>query len=182
MLIIKKSNSPYNIIHYQVKWENRLKNASNKKIRVSLDGVDCRIREPQPFNKKWFSHKFKAAGIRYEIGISVVGGELVWIHGGFPCGEWPDLKIAKETYIHFAAKEITLADKGYRLKKYFKQPSSRIEKRILARHETLNGRIKEFAILSQRFRNNVKKHPLVFYAVVNVIQTSIENGEKLFEI
>lgn len=83
-------------------------------MHVSLDGTDFRIREPQPFNKKWFSHKFKAAGVRYEIGISIVEGEIVWASGGFPCGEWPDLKIAKELYLQYLRRK-----KGYRFKTFF---------------------------------------------------------------
>lgn len=151
-------------------------------MHVSLDGTDFRIREPQPFNKKWFSHKFKGPGIRYEIGISIVEADIVWASGGFPCGEWTDLKIAKNLYIQYANKEKTLADKIYRHQGFFKQPTNAVEKRILARHETLNGRIKEFAIMTNRFRNNLKKHPEVFHAVVNVLQVSIDNGEKLFDL
>lgn len=166
-----------------MKWENRLKNSNSRHMHVSLDGTDFRIREPQPFNKKWYSHKFLAAGVRYELGISIGQGEIVWASGGLPCGEWPDLKIAKDLYLKVVAnKEVTLADKGYRFKKFFKNPSNAYEKRILARHETLNGRLKEFEILGGRFRNSLKKHPVVFRAIVNVVQVSITNGENLFEL
>lgn len=151
-------------------------------MHVSLDGTDFRICEPQPFNKKWFSHKFKAAGARYEIGISIGNGDIVWASGGFPCGEWPDIKIAKDLYLHEACKEVTLADKGYRFKNYFKQASNRMEKRILARHETLNGRLKLFKILNCRFRHPLKKHPMVFHACINLLQISIQCGEKLFKL
>ncbi len=88
-------------------------------MHVSLDGTDFRIQEPQPFNKKWFSHKFKAAGIRYEIGLSIGNGDIVWASGGVPSGEWPDVKIAKDLYLHYASRELTLADKGYRYKNFF---------------------------------------------------------------
>ncbi len=165
-----------------MKWDNRLKNSENLKMRFSLDGTDFKIEEPQPFNTKWYSHKFNSAGIRYEIGISIVEGEIVWASGGLPAGEWTDLKIALDLYVNVAENEITLADKGYNQKKYFKNPCNRMEKKILARHETLNGRLKEFGILSQRFRNALNKHPLVFHAVVNIVQISIMNGEKLFEL
>ena len=63
-------------------------------VRVSIDGTDCRIEEPSPFDEKWFSHKFKGPGVRYEIGIAV-NGNIVWVHGGFLCGEWTDLKISQ---------------------------------------------------------------------------------------
>lgn len=171
-----------NYVNLQIKWENRLKNSVSKKMNVTLDGTDFKIREPQPFNRKWYSHKFNGPGIRYEIGLSIVEGDIVWASGGFPCGEWNDLSIAKELYVSYARKEKTLADKGYRLKPFFKQPSNAIEKKLLARHETLNGRIKEFAILGNRFRHPLQKHPSVFHAVVNVIQVSISTGELLFEL
>lgn len=149
---------------------------------VSLDGIDFRIQEPTIFDKKWFSHKFNGPGIRYEVGLSISNGYIVWASGGFPCGEWPDVKIAKDLYIYYAKNEKTLADKGYKDKKFFKQPSNYEEKCILARHETVNARLKQFEILNTTFRHPLKKHPKVFHAVVNIVQTSIENGEILFEI
>lgn len=149
---------------------------------VTLDGTDYKIQEPRPFNKKWFSHKFKAAGIRYEIGLSIGNGDIVWASGGFPCGEWTDIKIAKNHYLHHASREVTLADKGYRYQNFFKQPTNVIEKRLLSRHETVNGRLKNFEILNTRFRHALKKHPMVFHACVNLTQVAINCGEKLFEI
>lgn len=85
-----------NYLHLQVKWENRFKNSESKNMHVSLDGTDFEIREPIPFNKKWYSHKFKGPGIRYELSLSIVEGDIVWASGGFPCGEWNDLAIAKD--------------------------------------------------------------------------------------
>lgn len=168
-------------LHSKVKCENRLKN-SNGNMHVTLDGTGCRIREPMPFSKKWYSHKFKSAGVRYEIGISIVEAEVVWASGGVPCGERPDIKLAKELYLHFAKNGVTLADKGYKLAGKFKQPSNSREKRLLAWHETLNGRLKQFSILSERFRHPLNKHPLVFHAVLNIVQISIMKGEKLFDM
>lgn len=151
-------------------------------MHVSFDGTDFRIQEPQSFNKKWFSHKFKSAGIRYEIGLSIGNGDIGWASGGLPCGDWPDIKIAKELYLHYASREITLADKGYRYKHFFKIPSNAFEKRILARHETVNNRVKQFGILDSRFRHPLKKHPIVFHSCVNLVQVAINCGEKLFEL
>lgn len=149
---------------------------------VSLDGTDFRIREPIPFNKKWFSHKFKGPGIRYEIGICIQSGEIVWASGGFPCGEWSDIKIARDSYVNFSGNEITLADKGYRGIDNFKIPTNQAEKSILARHETLNGRLKNFRILNTTFRHPLHKHPKIFHACINIIQISITNGECVFEL
>lgn len=146
-------------------------------MRVSLDGVDFKIREPIPFDRKWFSHKFHGPGLRYEVGLSIANNEVVWASGGYPCGEYPDLKMARALYCHYAKRDITLADKGYRDAHFFKQPTTIGEKRILARHETFNSRLKSFEALNSRFRNNIGKHPMVFHAVINILQMSISNGE-----
>jgi len=33
---------------------------------MSIDGVDCMVNEPWPFDKKWFSEKFNGPGVKYE--------------------------------------------------------------------------------------------------------------------
>lgn len=149
---------------------------------VTLDGVDFKIREPTSFSPRWYSHKFNGPGVRYEIGLSIGNGDIVWASGGLPCGEWPDIEIAKDLYIYYAKNEISLADKGYRFQNYFKQPTSQKQRTLLARHETLNGRLKTFEILNGRFRNELKKHPMVFHACINILQVCIQNGETLFEV
>ena len=67
---------------------------------VSVDCTDCKISEPYPFQKgwseKWFSPKFKGPGVRYEVGLSIFNGDIVWVNGPFPCGLFPDLKIFME--------------------------------------------------------------------------------------
>lgn len=79
--------------------EQRYENAeSNQNYFSSIDGVDFKICEPKPFNKKWFSHKFRASGLRYNIALCIRTGKIVWIHGGYPCGDWPDLKLAQDAY------------------------------------------------------------------------------------
>jgi hypothetical protein len=55
-----------------------------------VDGVDCRIpdvkkwhpvRKKMVMNKKLFSHKFKGAGLRFEVGVCLLTSDIVWIHG-----------------------------------------------------------------------------------------------------
>ncbi len=55
--------------------------------------------EPTEFDSKWQSHKFNGPGLRYEIGICIRTGDVVWAHGGMPCGEWPDLRLARNAII-----------------------------------------------------------------------------------
>ena len=55
-----------------------------------MDGVDFEIQEPFPFKKdyseKWFSHKFKGPGLRYEILVCIQTGDIVSVSELFPCG------------------------------------------------------------------------------------------------
>ena len=54
--------------------------------------------------------------------------------------------------------------------------------RVRARHETLNGQLKNWGILSQVFCHHITMHGDVFRACAVVTQLTIENGEPLFEV
>ncbi len=151
-----------------------------------MDGVDFKILEPKPFNSKWFSHKFRSAGLRYEVGICIRSGKIVWWNGPYPCGEYSDLKISYQSYIKQVENgEMTAADRGYKNSTYFILPNSQNgekHKLIMSRHETVNKRMKQFNILSNTFRHNIKKHQDCFAAVINITELALENGEPLFEV
>ena len=157
-------------------------------MRMSIDGTDCRIMEPMPFNEKWYSHKFKGPGLRYEVGVAL-NGSIVWIHGGFPCGEWSDVKIARDAVLELLDEgEKVLADGGYKGDSRIVTPSgvndqlSRIRSICRARHEAVNARLKNFNILSCRYRHALVKHPMCFYAVANIVQADLLINNRLFKV
>jgi hypothetical protein len=83
--------------------------------------------------------------------------------------------------------ERALADRGYRDREYFIIPSdcrseyaSHVHKAVMARHETVNHRLKSFEVLKQVFRHDISKHILCFSAVVNLVEIMIENGHPLY--
>jgi hypothetical protein len=173
----------------KIHFESRFKNASfNATVYTSLDGTDCAIQEPSPFDRKWFSHKLRTAGLRYEIGLCIKTGEMVWVFGGLPCGEYPDLRLARLLFTsQLQPGEKVVADKGYRDNRYFINPlddpdSSILQKSIMARHETINRRIKQFHVLTDTFRHDIDKHQICFYAVCNLTQLMLLNGEPLYEV
>ena len=137
--------------------------------------------EPTEFHPKWWSHKFNGPGLRYEVALCIRTGEIVWVNGGLPCGEWPDLRLARNAFIDcLQPGEKALADAGYRDQQYFELANNDPQKqRILARHENFNARIKLFCCMKDRFRHALYLHPRFFYAVVNFTQLMIENGEPL---
>ncbi|KAG9407624.1 hypothetical protein AC1031_002342 [Aphanomyces cochlioides] len=172
-----------------IRWENRFIGAAeDARMFVSLDGTDMRIQEPRPFDRKWFSHKFHGPGLRYELGICIRTGHIVWSNGGVPCGQYPDLLLAREAYVHAVAPgEMTLADRGYRDPEFFVTPdthnlSAGLQKRIMARHETANARLKKFGALRLAFRHSLHLHHSCFQAIVNIVQLEIENESPLFSI
>lgn len=143
--------------------------------------------EPTEFNPKWWSHKFNGPGLRYEIGICIRTGEIVWAHGGVPCGEWPDLRLARNAVLDsLQPGERIIADRGYNDVNYFDIPNGNAfdvqKRRILARHETVNRRVKQFSCMNARFRHKLPLHPRFFHAVINLTQLMIENGEPLYQI
>ena len=112
----------------------------------------------------------------------------MWAYGGFPCGQYPDLSIARKKFVKLLKEgERAIADKGYRDFRYFCNPSgtgyvSKYMKKVLARHENVNRRIKSFECLSGTFRHDVSLHHVFFHAVANIVQLSIECGEKLPDV
>jgi hypothetical protein len=142
--------------------------------------------EPTPFDPKWYSHKFHGPGLRYEIGLCIRTGDIVWASGGYPCGQWPDLRIARELILEeIQPGELIIADRGYNDPQFFDFPRDDADQQkrlILARHETVNRRIKQFRCMSNRFRHELHLHPRFFNAVVNLTQLLIEHGEPLYSV
>ena len=48
------------------------------------------------------------------MGIAIQTGWIFWVHGSFPCGDWPDLAIARHGVCKMVDDgELLLADGGY---------------------------------------------------------------------
>lgn len=151
---------------------------------MTVDGTDCPIWQPTPFSTTWYSHKFNGPGIRYEVGVCIQTGHIVWINGPFRCGSWPDLKIFKAHLVHqLGPNEFVEADGTYRHIKcrmpqnYVSQADKRAKDDARHRHESINGYMKSFGVLSQKFRHDVSFHGDCFGAVAVVTQLSIECGD-----
>ena len=163
---------------------------------VTVDGTDFRIQEPSPFAPGWYSHKYKTAGVRYEVAVSINGGDIVWTNGPFPCGSNPDITIFRQGLIHMLeGGEMVEADRGYRgepgrirVPVDYATPIQKAEKNTArARHETVNWRFKQFGSLSNRFRHRVSRkdlslHKTVFEAVAVITQLDIDCGHSLFQV
>ena len=82
---------------------------------LMVDGTDFRIPEPVPFDRKWYSHKFKGPGLHYKVAVGIYTGLICWTNGPFPCGKWPDSVIAKNAlHLMLDEGEHYVVDRGYR--------------------------------------------------------------------
>jgi hypothetical protein len=51
---------------------------------VTIDGTDCQIQEPVPYNSIWWSHKFNGPALKYELAVCIKTGDIIWLGGPWP--------------------------------------------------------------------------------------------------
>ena len=163
---------------------------------VSVDGVNFEITKPYPYDRewsrRWFSPKFKGPGVRYEIALCILTGDIVWVNGPFACGQWSDWKIFSEGGLasNLDPNERVEADDGYehgdpqlvKSRSGIFHGGPGIRNRVRARQETVNKRLKQFNVLSSVFRHGALKHGVVLETVAVLTQLSFRRGEGLFQI
>jgi hypothetical protein len=159
-----------------------------------VDGTDCPVKEPRPFDTKIFSEKLNGPGLKYEVGVAIQTCDIVWINGPFKAGR-PDKTIFKEDGLKAALceDERVEADRGYNGDDCLMNPDvaqsrdDRIQKsQVRGRHEIVNGRLKNFSILNDVFRTTgekmFKKHGLAFGAVAVIVQLGFELHGHLYDV
>ena len=156
-----------------------------------MDATDFSIDEPcRPIDPRWFSHKLNWAVVRYELGIGIHTGWIVWLNGPFPAGEYSNILIAHESLNQFLlTNKFYIADGGYRDGNQFSiTPSGyndywdHIMLVVQSRHKTINSRFKEWRILGDRFRHNLDKHYIMFQAVANIVQLGLQSDKPAFQV
>ncbi len=90
--------------------------------------------------------------LRYELGVDIPAGNLVWIQGPYPAGKYNDIKIFNSVLCHYLEPgERVETDNGYvRYADKIKCPYNTcnpeenltMQARVRSWHETLNGRLK----------------------------------------
>jgi hypothetical protein len=104
-------------LQMQINFEDRKLYDVGNDCLMTIDGTDFRV--PQTGEAKtgnWFaSHKYAGkSALRYEIGVSIIGGNLVWIQGPYPAGRFNDIAIFNKVLRHFLEpNERVEADNGY---------------------------------------------------------------------
>ncbi len=149
---------------------------------LSVDGVEFCIYDPSPFSSCWWSHKLNQTRLRYEIGVSISNGQIVWASGPWPCGKYTDLTIFRCGFEKLLDdNEFVVEDSGYTDLNWIKpsgkqHPSHYVLSKIRTHHECINGRIKQFFCLSHRFRHSLELHHKCFFAVLKVVFLTIASN------
>ncbi len=119
-----------------------------------VDGTHFRIPQKGAAKKgnPFGSHKYtRKSALRYELGVDILMGNLVWIQGPYPAGAWPDIKIFNSCLAHFLEPYERIDADGYRghagkvkCPKNDVNPveNLKMQGHVRARHETLNVRLK----------------------------------------
>lgn len=181
----------------QLRWPDEWVNNNGDipKFLLTVDGIHCVVREPSTAelskNPAYFSHKHHHAGVDYEIGLSVFTSQVIWVNGPFPAGE-NDISIFKNRGLSEMIPEgcWAIADNGYRgVVKKIRTSSSldtsavrKLKSRAKARHESFNGKLKNFDVVSRTWRHAVEKHSIAFKAVCVVCQYQMDNGSPLWDV
>lgn len=145
---------------------------------MTIDGTNCHIFEQSPFDTKLYTHKCNPPDVRYELGVSIGNGNVMWVNEPFTCAPYPDRKT-----FDFDLKKRLLSDEQFIADRTYKSQSfvnpvknyDRVSSRLLARHETLNRRIQTFNVLSTLFRHHVVLHSFCFFAIANDTQLMIKD-------
>jgi len=163
---------------------------------LSVDGVHFRIHEmrKQP-DSRWCSYKYKQAGLSHEIGLSIYYDKVVWVNGPFMGAEHDRDIYRSALQAKIPKGKLVVADRGYTMEEKVRTLSIRnrldskslkeFKRRVRARHESFNWRMKRFRILSENFRGKkqrVQQHKKIFEAVCVICQYDMENGHPLFAV
>jgi hypothetical protein len=172
---------------------------------LSVDGIDCPVLEPYPFDGKWYSHKFNGPAVKYELGVCINTGHICWMKGPFRGGKGDSTIFKEGLSTILPLGEGVEVDSGYQGNLRSKLPlmannsRERREKSVVrGRHENVNGRLKTFNVLDCHFRHlnpgiNVvgndertkkmlEKHKLCFFSVAVITQLKFEAGEKIYDV
>jgi hypothetical protein len=185
----------------KIRWDPGLGDPDSSPFIGTIDGTDCKIWEPKHptmnLDKTYCSQKFKHAGLKYELVMSLLDGRCMWINGPFICG-MHDLTVFRQglkDVMRGWRGKMLIGDKAYKPGDAFPDefgmfaPPSRLDSVLYARwksrarcrHETFNGRLKNFQILSETFRGtDLRKHMAAFEAVAVIVQYQMDNGSPVF--
>lgn len=184
----------------KIAWDDRLDDPNTELFCISVDGKDFKCWERKhpelPIDPGMMSEKFRKAGWKYEIALSIWEPKVVWLYGPHRGGKH-DMTIFRERLknkMSALAGKLVNADLGYRTSQpdemgMVAYPNSlddaalkQFKSRIRCRQETFNGRLTFFKILQDTFRHSEDQHRMAMEAVCVTVQYQMDNGSPIYEV
>lgn len=195
----------------KIKWNKDLGKPSASRFMASDDGIDCKVWEKRSHidesqDSKLFSQKFKHAGLKYSVIMDITSARCMAIVGPFKASKH-DLAVwrleTKKKMLELQKHGMIIVDGVYVPKadpkinpdcereiKMLSIPNAcngpalkAFKSRVRARHESFNGRLKNFAILRNEWRGtDHAKHGECFKAIAVIVQYQMDNGAPLFSV
>ena len=180
----------------QIILENRKIDDVGNDCLLSVDATDCQTQNQGDCHEAFYSFKFKSGGLHYEVGICIRTGDIVWLNGPFPPGDWPDVEIFRsDLKLHLEENERVETNDGYIGEDpcftkcpggiRFMEDKHFHKKRSKVRNcgETANHHLKTFNIICDTFRHDIEQHSMCFRACAVLAQLSFQVGnKKLFNV
>lgn len=159
---------------------------------MSVDGTDCPVNEPWPFDGVWFSEKFNGPAIKYEVGVCIKTGFIVWINGPFEASKNDGTIFRNTLSTLLADDEGVEVDAGYKGDDKMKAPTTATSRKqksqVRGRHENVNGVLKVYNVLNFPFHHSnprnemMNKHGICFKAIAVVTQLKFEHCGVMYEV
>ncbi len=161
---------------------------------MSVDGTHCRIKDPRKDpDKNLYSHKHNKACLSYEVALDLFEPKIRWVSGPHKGGESDLIIFRKALKDKIPKNKKAIADSAYAAEhekvavrnKHDTEEVKEFKRRACARQEKLNGFLKSYGVLSDKFRhpNLMEQHQIAFEAVCVLVQYSLEvNDVTLFSV
>ena len=149
---------------------------------LTTSAIDFPTYDPTPMKSKkkgptpYYSHHVKGPALRYEVGVSIFGGDIVWTNGPFRAGCTTESETIESLKKTIDPDEIVEQFSRLGLscgKKPDSDMAKKVPNRTRDRQKMINDRLTSFKIL-QGFRHGISSHISVFRAIVVFIQLEVE--------
>jgi hypothetical protein len=145
------------------------------------------------------SHKSNKAAWRYEICLAIHEPQCLWINGPYKAGTGELTIFRKENGLKsklqgMSGKKKLVVDRGYTSSEpdeihLLSIPENtdsealrKFKTRARMRHETFNGRVKNFKAIQDVFRHSRVNHKTAFEASCVIVQYQMDNGNPIFSV
>ncbi len=105
------------MLFYLDYFDSRKEGGSWNDCLMSIDSTNFHILQKGAMARgnKFASHKYGGkSALRYELGLDIFRGNLIWIEGPYAAGKYPDIAIFRNCLKNFLdPSERVVVDKGY---------------------------------------------------------------------